>query len=363
MAIAQPCDPQMPSNGAKPALGNALDPDLVLKTLKLHAGAINTALCHLHALETQLRMRPEPALPAPRCQPVTFNPSATPDWLQAALGRTEPEDGKPLIYFFHIPKTSGSSFIRFLMDAFGESNVSPLTSWDDILAYSGTPGDWKVWHGHFAGMLPLILPSWPRMVTILRDPIDRTLSHINHHRRSPYQLLRCAKEMSVLEFCHHPRLRREIDNAQARYLASLSFAQMLLRSNRHHGTAAAPVAFLEALFSMDSQYGLLDSAIRALGEMDMVGIAEAHRESELLFARKFSLQAPAQAYHVNRAEASQLKREDLSPEELECIQELTQIDQLVYDCARQRFERECRQAKLIPNSTSPQRALVAGASS
>jgi hypothetical protein len=299
-------------------------------------------------------------LPEPSESSVTPNPSATPDWLQAALGRREPEDGKPLIYFFHIPKTSGSSFIRFLIDTFGEADVSPLTSWDDILAFSGTPGDWKVWHGHFAGMLPLILPSWPRMVTILRDPIDRALSHINHHRRSPYQLLGCAKKMSVLEFCHHPRLRREIDNTQARYLASLSFAQMLLRSNRHNGTAAVPVAFMEALFSMDSQYGLLDSAIRALAEMDMVGIAEAHHESELLFAHKFDVPPPAQIYHVNKAEASQLKREDLSREELECIQELTQIDQLVYDCARQRFERECRKAKVTSNFKEPEASPVAG---
>jgi hypothetical protein len=154
--------------------------------------------------------------------------------------------------------------------------------------------------------------------------------------------------MSVLEFCHHPKLRREIDNTQSRYLASLSFAQMLLRSNRHNGTAAAPVGFLEALFSMDPQHGLLDSAIRAMSEMDMVGIAEAHRETERLFAHKFNVQAPSKAYHVNKAEQSQLKRTDLSPEELECIRELTQIDQLVYDYARKRFETECWRAKITP---------------
>jgi len=184
------------------------------------------------------------------------------------------------------------------------------------------------------------------MVTILRDPVDRALSHINHLQRKPYQLLRCSKDMSVLEVCHHPKFRRALDNAQSRYLASLSFAQMLLRTNRHHGTAAAPVGFLEAIFSMDSQYGLLDSAMRAMTEMDMVGITEAHHQTVRLFAQKFNLPAPAEAYHVNKAETSQLKREDLSPEELECIQELTQIDQMVYDYARKRFERECRQAKI-----------------
>jgi hypothetical protein len=347
MSVGQQWRPQMPLASPKPALGDGpLDQGLVLNALNLHGTAIDTALKRLHALERQISG--QQALPASNGQSATPSPVGTSDWLQAALRRQRPEDEKAFVYFFHIPKTSGSSFIRFLMDAFGESNISPLTSWDDVLAYCGAVGNWKVWHGHFGGMLPLILPSWPRMVTILRDPIDRVLSHINHHRRTPYQLLRCAKDMSVSEFCHHPKLRREIDNAQARYLASLSFAQMLLRSNRHHGTAAAPVGFLEALFSMDPQHGLLDSAMRAMSEMDMVGIAEAHHETEQLFAHKFNVKAPFKTYHVNKAEQSQLKRADLSPEELECIQELTQIDQLVYDCARRRFENECQRAKLTP---------------
>ena len=340
--------PEIPLASPKPVTGEGpLDQGLVLNALNLHGTAINTALKRLQALERQVGGPQVELSPTPNGQSATASPE-TSDWLQTALRRQQPEDTKAFVYFFHIPKTSGSSFIRFLMDAFGESKISPLTCWDDVLAYSGVVADWNVWHGHFGGMLPLILPSWPRMVTILRDPIDRTLSHINHHRRTPYKLLRCAKDMSVLEFCNHPKLRREIDNAQARYLASLSFAQMLLRSNRHNGTAAAPVGFLEALFSLDSQHGLLDSATRAMSEMDMVGIAEAHHETERLFAHKFNVPAPAEAYHVNKAEQSQLKRADLSPEELECIQELTQIDRLVYDYARKRFENECSRAKITP---------------
>jgi hypothetical protein len=359
MSMSPQCrsqEPPLASPGPE-AVDGQLDDGLVLKTLNLHASAITTALCKLHALEMQFKGQAVKFSPAPNEQPATPYPMASPDWLEAALKRSGPEDGNAFIYFFHIPKTSGSSFHRYLISAFGEANMSPLTSWDDILSYSGTVGNWKVWVGHFGGMLPLILPSWPRMVTILRDPVDRALSHINHHKRNPYQLLQCAKGMSVLEFCHHPKLRRELDNSQARYLASLSFAQMLLRSNRHKGCAAAPVAFMEALFSMDQQYGLLDSAIRAMSEMDMVGLTEAHHQTLELFARKFNMPAPPEAYHVAKAEPSQLKRADLSAEELECLQELTQIDQIVYECARKRFEHECRQAKIIRSFSSRKPAL------
>jgi hypothetical protein len=357
MAIAQPSDPQMPGNGTKPPLGNTLNANPILKTLNLHANAINTILCQVHALETQLRMRPEPPSPEPSEPSVTPNSSARPDWLEAALKRSGPEDGKPFIYFLHIPKTSGLSFRCFLSDAFGEAKIAPFQDWQSVLNYSGSAGDWKVWSGHFGGMLPFILPSWPRIVTILRDPVDRTISHINHVKREPtHSFQRYAKGMSVLELCRHPRFRCQLDNYQARHLASLAFAQAIFRRR-----GSAPLDFLDAALSLDPQYGLLDAAIRAMSEIDMVGIAEAHHQSLCLFAHTFNMPAPTQAHDVNKAEPSQLKREDLLPEELECIQELTQIDQLVYDSARQRFERECRKAKITPHFKEPEASPVAGA--
>ncbi len=346
MAIVQ-CG-QMPPASPKPTVGDGpLDQVQVLNSLNLHGTAINTALKRLQALETQLKWQPVTPAHAPSVQSPPLNPDAAPDWLQAALKRSGPDDGKPVIYFLHIPKTSGSSFHLFLKDAFGADNMAPFRAWDEVQSFSGPASNWKVWSGHFGGMLPLILPTWPRMVTILRDPIDRAVSHINQLRRKPYLGLPCAKGMGVLEFCHHPKLRLSLDNAQARYVASLSFAQMM-RSVQNRGSYITPVGFLQALFSMDPQYGLLDTAMRVVSDIDMVGITEAHHQTLRLFSRKFNVPAPAEAYHAEKAKPSELKRADLSPEELECLQELTQIDQVVYDCARLRFERECRQAKITP---------------
>ncbi|HMD96033.1 MAG TPA: hypothetical protein VKM93_01715 [Terriglobia bacterium] len=350
MSMSQQCRPQVPPTGSKPALGDSpLDRGLVLETLNLHGTAINTVLTRLHALELQVGGQQVKSSPAPNGEPDTPNPMASSDWLQAALNRWGPEDGKPLIYFLHIPKTSGTSFHCFLTSAFGEANMSPLRDWADVKSYSGAAGNWKVWSGHFGGLLPIILPSWPRIVTILRDPVDRTISEINHAKRDPvHPLHRYARGMSVLQLCHHVRFRRRLDNSQARYLASLSFAQMLYRRIQKQSYVCQSAAFGDVLFSMDQQYGLLDSAIRVMSDMDMVGIAEAHHQTLRLFARMFNVPAPPEAYHLNKAEPSQLKRADLSAEELECIEELTQIDQLVYECARKRFEHECQQAKLTP---------------
>lgn len=347
MSVTQQCRSQMPSVSAKPALGDSpMDQNLVLETLKLHAAAINTGLSRLHALEQQVAGQQVKFSPAASGPPATPNTVASRDWLQDALKRLGPGDENPVIYFLHIPKTSGTSFQLFLANAFGADNMAPFRAWEEVRSFSGAASNWKVWSGHFGGLLPFILPSWPRMVTILRDPVDRAVSHINQFRRKPYPDLPC-KGMGVLEFCNHPKLRLALDNAQARYLASLSFAQMM-RNIQNRDSYLTPVGFLGAFFSMDQQYGLLDAAIRVVSEIDMVGITEAHHQTLRLFAHKFNVPAPAEAYHAEKAKPSELKRADLSPEELECLQELTQIDQLVYDCAKKRFERECQQAKLTP---------------
>ena len=284
-----------------------------------------------------------------QCQAVAADPARPPaeGCRESPLNRSRP-NGAPLIYFFHIPKTSGTSFRRFLVSLFGEDRVSPPMIWDALPDYSSSAGKWEVWVGHFGGLLPFILRSWPRMVTILRHPVDRTLSHVNHVRRDAgHPLHSYAQGLSVLEYCRHPKLRRSIDNYQARYLASLSFALAIFKtvSNVAHATSA--LAFEDALFSLDRQHDLLEWALRALAEMEMVGIAEAHHQTLRLFCQKFSRPTRVESYHENQAGESQAKRAQLSPEEIECIQEMTRIDQSVYEHARERFQLDCRQSSLI----------------
>ncbi len=327
LSVTQECEQPQPAALVPEVESGAanMPPNLTVEMLNLHASAS-----------------------ASDSAPPALRSAITADWLEAALDKRVPKDEKSLIFFLHIPKTSGQSFYHFLTDTFGQANLAPFTTWGELLGSSGAAGDWKVWSGHFGGLLPLILPSWPRLVTILRDPVDRAISYMNHLRRDiNYPLQSSFGNLSILEYCLHPKLRRTVDNFQARSLASLGFAMTIYRTAKRGAYAHATAMDLsEALFAMDPQYGLLDWAIRAISEIDMVGITEAHEQTLRLFARKFDVPEPIESYHDNKAGESQLKRADLKANELECLQELTQIDQVVYEYARKRFERDCCQAKL-----------------
>jgi tetratricopeptide (TPR) repeat protein len=261
-----------------------------------------------------------------------------------SLAEQEEKKARDLIYFLHIPKTSGASFHGFLVDVFGEAYVSPrILIWDDLPEFSDVSKQWKVFVGHFGGFLPFMLPSWPRIVTLLRNPVHRTISHINHVQRDArHPLHRYAKHLTVPEYCRHPKLRHTVENYQARYLASLSFTHAILKIDRDVVRAPREEAFDNALYALDRQDGLLESALAALSAIDMVGITEWHQQAKRLFTSKFAISCPVpEAKWLNKAGDSQMRCQDLPAEDLAAIQSITEVDQLVYECATQMFRAEC----------------------
>jgi tetratricopeptide (TPR) repeat protein len=264
-----------------------------------------------------------------------------------SLAEQEEQRARELIYFLHIPKTSGASFHGFLVDAFGEAYVSPrILIWDDLPEFSDVSKKWKVFVGHFGGFLPFMLPSWPRIVTILRNPIHRTISHINHVQRDQrHPLHRYAEHLTVPEYCRHPKLRHTVENYQARYLASLSFTQAILKIDRDVVRAPRSEAFEHALYALDRQGGLLESALASLSAIDMVGITEWHQQTMWLFTSKFAISRPvAEQKWLNKAGDSQMRCRDLPAGDLEAIRGITEVDQLVYESAAELFRAECSRA-------------------
>ena len=143
----------------------------------------------------------------------------------------------------------------------------PSLLWDDLV--NGTyqlSERTRIITGHFGGFLPLWLKRWPRIVTILRDPLARALSHINHVQRDQsHPLHPLSAGLTVGQYCEHPVLRRTVDNFQSRYLASLDFALALMprppERRGHEPYGSVSVSFENALYSLDKETGLLDGAV------------------------------------------------------------------------------------------------------
>ena len=230
-----------------------------------------------------------------------------------------------------------------MLRACGPEAVSPCLLWDDLV--NGTyqlSEQTRILTGHFGGFLPLWLKRWPRIITILRNPLARALSHINHvQREQGHPLHALSAGLSVREYCEHPVLSRTVDNLQSRYLASLDFTLALMpRRPESAAYGSVSVSFENALHSLDKESGLLDAAVRAVNAIDTVGICEAHGTSLRVFAAVLGWDGEIEEFAMNRA-PGQATLEDLSSAELDALTNLNLIDADVYCHAMGNLLRLC----------------------
>jgi hypothetical protein len=172
-------------------------------------------------------------------------------------------------FFVHVQKTAGTALLKRLKEQFGDRHVYPdrtdgilpdaVLVWEQLAErFTARRDEIRVVTGHFPLCVSELLGAPFRTFTVLREPVERTLSYLRHHR----VLLPEDKDVPLEQIYEDPfRYEGLVHNHMVKMFA--------LTPDTMTAGALTPVRF---------ERHHLELAIERLATVDVVGVQERFEE-------------------------------------------------------------------------------------
>jgi hypothetical protein len=247
---------------------------------------------------------------------------------------------QPLIIFLHLPKTAGTTLARIIERQYDSSGILSLyeSMFGKELAVvpEHQMDNLRIVMGHLYFGAHAFGARSCTYLTVLREPIDRVISHYYFVRHDPANYLyELARKMTLKEFVES-RGRQEPNNDQTRLLAGSS------------DSASFGICLDETL----------DIAKRNLAQhFAVIGITEDFNRSLILMKRILGWRN-LPFYTKQNVTSRRATKESISPETLQVIQAHNMLDIELYRYAKDLFQDQIRlQGNSIELETNIFRAL------
>jgi len=235
-----------------------------------------------------------------------------------------PQRTKPLLFFVHIPKTAGTTLGGILVQHYGRDRVFACHPDRSIVGYTAEdflsfPAEkrnkFQLVRGHFGYGLHEDYQEPYKYITILRDPVDRVISHYYYvlKRTDHYLHKKVTSENISLKDYVTSGMTGEMDNGQLRMLTG-------------------PKGYYAKFGTCTPE--LLELAKENLrNDFLVVGISERFDETLLVLREVLGVYTP---FYLNlKVNNKRPKREKISEDVVAAIREHNQLDEELYNFANE----------------------------